>query len=163
MPKNRPRPSGTWAIPSRARALGELRARSSPPNRTRPAIGRTRPETTRSVVVLPAPFAPSSATTSPAPTVSSTSRITAASSYPAVSVSTASTASATGLLAGGEPRGGTAEVGTDHPRVVANDVGGAAGDHLAELQHDHLVADPEHEPHVVVDQQHRLPVVGETA
>src|SRR5580765_5400849 len=114
MPKNSPRPSGTWAIPSRARALGDVRARSSPPNRTRPAIGRTRPETTRSVVVLPAPFAPSSATTSPA-----------------------GTASAMRLPAGGEPRGGTAEIGADHPRIVADDVGGAAGDHLAELQHDH--------------------------
>ena len=52
----------------------------SPSTRITPAIGRTRPEIARSVVVLPAPFGPSRATTSPAPTCRSRSRTTAAAS-----------------------------------------------------------------------------------
>ena len=60
-----PRPSGTWAMPRLARATGDTEARFSPLWSTRPAIGFTRPEITRSVVVLPAPLEPSSATTSP--------------------------------------------------------------------------------------------------
>ena len=43
MPKNTPRPSGTWAMPSRARAVGDRPAMSAPPTRITPAIGRTRP------------------------------------------------------------------------------------------------------------------------
>ena len=73
-PKKSPRPSGTWAMPRRARALGELRASSSPSKRILPASAWTMPEIARSVVVLPAPLAPSSATTSPAATCRSSSR-----------------------------------------------------------------------------------------
>ena len=43
--------------------------------------------------------------------------------------------------------------------VAADDVGRAVGDDLPELEHDHVVGDPEHEPHVVVDQEHRRPRV----
>ena len=158
-PKKRPRPSGTWAIPSRARALGDVRARSSPSKRTRPAIGFTIPEIARSVVVLPAPFGPSSATTSPAATVTlevpDHRRL---------------------VVAGGEPleredgQPCSASVSCDAalPRyaamtrgVAADDVRRAARDDLAELEHDDLVADPEHEAHVVVDEQHRLAGVDE--
>ena len=59
-------------------ALGCTRCRSRPSKRITPSIGCTRPETARSVVVLPAPFAPSRATISPGATVRSMSRITAA-------------------------------------------------------------------------------------
>ena len=47
-----------------------------------------------------------------------------------------------------------AEVGGDRPRVVADLRRRAAGDDLAEVEHDDLVADAEHEAHVVVDEQH---------
>ena len=47
--------------------------------------------------------------------------------------------------------------------IAADDLRRAARDHLAELEHDHLVADPEHEAHVVVDEQHRLAAVHERA
>ena len=39
----------------------------------------------------------------------------------------------------------------------------AFGYHLAELEHDHAVADAQHHPHVVFDQQHRLTPVGQAA
>ena len=64
-----PRPSGTWAIPARATASGELRAMLLPAKAIRPPR-RTVPEIARRVVVLPAPFAPSTATASPSPTLS---------------------------------------------------------------------------------------------
>ena len=77
-PKKMPRSCGTWAMPSRARAVGVTPARSAPASRTAPSAGLSSPEMARSVVVLPAPFAPSSATTSPLPTVSVRSRTTGA-------------------------------------------------------------------------------------
>src|SRR5581483_9906009 len=159
----------------RARALGELRARSRPSSRTRPPMGFTSPETARSVVVLPAPFAPSSATTSPGATITSRLRITAAPSYPAVRPSRRRTSSGMLGLPGGRLRGGgiedggcqlgrrAAEIGGDHLRVAADGLRRAAGDYLSELEHDHFVADPEHEAHVVVDEQHRLAGVDEAA
>ena len=60
-------------------------------------------------------------------------------------------------------RPAAAEVCGDHALVLSDDLGRAVGDHAAELEHDHPVADAEHEPHVVVDQQRRLARVGEGA
>ena len=59
--------------------------------------------------------------------------------------------------------GGRPEVGGDDPRVPAHLVGLAARDHLAELEHDDLVGDAEHEAHVVVDEQHRRAGVDDLA
>src|SRR3954464_9938679 len=99
-------------MPSLARAAGERLARSAPSTQIEPAIGFTRPDTARRVVVLPAPLGPSSATTSPGPTYRSRLRTTAAASYPAVSDWSSSTApSAIGqrLRLGG----GRTEIGGD--------------------------------------------------
>src|SRR5262249_45408739 len=59
----------------------------------------------------------------------------------------------------GELGRGAAQVRGDHLRVAPHGIRCAAGDHPAELEHDDLVADPEYEAHVVVDEHHRLAVV----
>ena len=114
----------------------------------------------RRVVVLPAPLAPSSATTSPSPTARS--RLP---HHRGV------------LVAGGEPLdaegraahplhdlgGRAAQVGLDHARIAAHFGGRTGRDQLAELEHEDLVADAQHEAHVVVDQEHRRAAVGEPA
>jgi hypothetical protein len=69
---NTPRPSGMVHTPMRARSLGEAPVTSWPAIRTSPAVGRTSPAHTLTVVDLPAPFAPSRATTAPGGTVRST-------------------------------------------------------------------------------------------
>src|SRR6266550_5821336 len=66
------RPSGTWTIPARTTRSGLHPSMRLPSKSTEPRVGRRRPDITRNVVVLPAPFAPSSATTLP----SATSRLT---------------------------------------------------------------------------------------
>ena len=48
-------------------------------------------------------------------------------------------------------------------RVAADLLRGALGDDLAELEHHHAVADAEDQAHVVLDEQHRLALVGEAA
>src|SRR5690349_16896665 len=72
---------------------------------------------------------------------------------------------AAGYAAAGPAAAGyaVAEVGGDDARVLAHDVRQAFGDHLAELEHDHAVADAQHQPHVVLDQQHRLALIGQGA
>src|SRR6478672_880683 len=57
----------------------------------------------------------------------------------------------------------TAEVSRDHVGVPSHDVGYVVGNHLSELEHHDPVADAQHKPHVVVDQQRRLPLVGKLA
>ena len=56
-PTNVPRPSGTWAMPSRAMSSLARPSIRWPSNRTVPT-GGTMPDTARSVVVFPAPLAP---------------------------------------------------------------------------------------------------------
>jgi hypothetical protein len=48
-------------------------------------------------------------------------------------------------------------------RVVANLFARAGSDHLAELEHDNVIGDPEYQPHVVVDQQYGRPSVHNVA
>src|SRR5438445_352589 len=52
-----------------------------------------------------------------------------------------------------------AEVGLDDPRIVADRVGRALGDLLAEVQHGHAVGDSHHHRHVVLDQQQGEPAL----
>jgi len=66
------RPSGTCTMPRSTRRAAGTRARSSPSKSTRPCRGPTRPEITRSVVLLPAALAPTSAKMPPAGTSSET-------------------------------------------------------------------------------------------
>ena len=51
---------------------GVMPVMSSPSNSSWPAVTGSSPETTRAIVVLPAPFAPSSATTWPSGTENDT-------------------------------------------------------------------------------------------
>ncbi|WP_435155474.1 hypothetical protein [Amycolatopsis sacchari] len=67
-----PRPSGTWAMPSRTRSSGARRVMSRPPNTTLPARRGRRPLITRRSVVLPAPLTPSTAVIDPRSTCKST-------------------------------------------------------------------------------------------
>src|SRR4029077_7601918 len=57
--------------------------------------------------------------------------------------------------------GGASEVRGDDALILAHDLGRAVGDHATELEHDHAVADTQHQPHVVVDQQRRLTAIRE--
>ena len=47
-----------------------------------------------------------------------------------------------------------AEIGLDHQRIALNVRRRALGDLLAEIEHRHAVADPHHQPHIVLDQQY---------
>ena len=62
---NTDRPSGAWTIPSRAIRYGRSLSMRTPSKSTSPLVGRTSPDATRAIVVLPAPFEPSSASTLP--------------------------------------------------------------------------------------------------
>ena len=67
------RPSGTCAMPSRARACDGRPAMFSPRYSIRPPAGTTPPPMALSSVVLPAPFGPTMVTNSPSPTSRETS------------------------------------------------------------------------------------------
>ena len=67
-PSNTSRFSGTCTTPERTIRCGGRPTSDSPRSKTSPESGRSSPEITRSVVVLPAPLAPISATTSPSGT-----------------------------------------------------------------------------------------------
>ncbi len=72
VPANRCGRCGTHAIRAR-HCSRSASARSTPPARTRPSLGRTKPRSTFSSVDLPAPLGPTSATVSPGSTVNDTS------------------------------------------------------------------------------------------
>ena len=62
---NTERPSGAWVTPARANSYAWRFVITAPSNSTSPALGSTRPEHTRAIVVLPEPFEPSSVSTRP--------------------------------------------------------------------------------------------------
>src|SRR5439155_9596752 len=68
-------------MPARARTSGVAFVRSWPLKTTRPAVGRSRPMTLLSSVVLPTPLRPIRQTTSPVATSRSTPRTIAVSPY----------------------------------------------------------------------------------
>ena len=111
----------------------------------------------------PAPFGPSRATTSPAPTCEvEVAQHRARRRSRRSARRAASTGSAFTIASPASESGGIASVGgraRGRPSTTcgfcADLCRRAAGDHRAELEHDELVADPEHEPHVVVDEQDR--------
>ena len=59
------RPSGTWQRPRATILWAGSLVMSSPRNSILPALGRSRPEMVRSVVVLPAPLPPMRVTMDP--------------------------------------------------------------------------------------------------
>ena len=133
---------------------GFIPVMSTPSNRTAPAVIGIRPETTRAIVDLPAPFAPSSATTRPSAIENDTPNSARNGPYPAStsrSSRTGATPSGTGTGRGRpvgrrcvptlprRPRpadaGGLAEV-RRADRVVLHHLGGRAlGDQRAEVEH----------------------------
>ena len=120
-----------------------------------PSTGRSSPEIARMVVDLPAPFDPMMVTISPG----RTSRLTLS--------STGAAAIAGGELDGGQDRVmraaprrrararahlAAAEIGLEHPGIVADLDRGSGGDAHAGIEHDHRVRDAHHQQHVVLDQ-----------
>src|SRR5258705_3072642 len=103
------------------------------------------------VVDLPAPLPPMSATTSP----SSTCRLIPCKAwmrpYSRVMLSISSSICR------------YPQIGRDHPRVVPHLGRDPLGDLLAELQHHDPVADPHHQAHYVLDEQHGNPAVADLA
>ena len=71
--ENTPRPSTTWAMPSRAILYAGRLVTSRPSKSTWPADAVTRPVTVLATVDLPAPLEPTRATTPPAGTRNETS------------------------------------------------------------------------------------------
>lgn len=70
IPGKIPRPSGAWLIPRTTRRSARRALMSSPSKVIEPDDSGRSPDTTRIVVVFPAPFAPIRVTTSPSFTVS---------------------------------------------------------------------------------------------
>src|SRR5512133_3392388 len=136
-----PRPSGTWATPSRATRSGPLRATFRPATTISPER-LTVPETARSIVVFPAPFGPRTVTISPSSTVSETPCSASIAPYPAPT----SSSSRSGIVL-------RAEVGLDHRRVLAYLPRRAAGDQAAEVEDMDGLGDRHDEVHVVLDEQ----------
>ena len=66
------RPSGTWVMPFCTMSWGAIDRSEVWSSRTSPVLGASRPESARSVVVLPAPLLPSSVTISPSATLNDT-------------------------------------------------------------------------------------------
>src|SRR5690606_6628298 len=108
-----------------------------------PRHGRRRPDTARSVVVLPAPFAPSSATTWPPPTCNDTSCRICRPPYPA---STLSSVSNELLLS---------EIRLDDPLVPGDVPGRARRQDLTVVQDDDLVGQCHDSRHHMLDEKHR--------
>src|SRR2546426_896431 len=118
-----------------------------PSNTMRPRVGASRPETARSVDVLPAPLAPITQTSSPGYTTRSRPRRTATGPYAAWRSSRLSNGARSDTAIDGP------QVGADDVRVRLDRGGRALRDHAAVVQHDHGVRDGHDHPHVVLDQE----------
>src|SRR5438445_1620708 len=118
-----------------------------PSNTMRPRVGASRPETARSVDVLPAPLAPITQTSSPGYTTRSRPRRTATGPYAAWRSSRLSNGARSDTAIDGP------QVGADDVRVRLDRGGRALRDHAAVGQHDHGVRDGHDHPHVVLDQE----------
>src|SRR5262245_48234924 len=137
-----PRPSGTWAMPSRTMRSTASPPRLRPSKRMRPARGRTSPDSVRRRDVLPAPLAPSTAVMLPAATSNETPRRARMGPYAVSSDSTCSIDV-------------DSEIGVEHARVGLHLRGRTVGDAPAEVEHGDAVAHRHDEVHAVLDQQHR--------
>src|SRR5437867_3571692 len=116
-------------------------------NTMRPRVGASRPETARSVDVLPAPLAPITQTSSPGYTTRSRPRRTATGPYAAWRSSRLSNGARSDTAIDGP------QVGADDVRVRLDRGGRALRDHAAVVQHDHGVRDGHDHPHIVLDQE----------
>src|SRR6516162_7324283 len=113
---------------------------------TSPRDTRSTPLSALRTVDLPAPLGPTMAAICPARTVSEMSSMIGGPPYPAVSPSVLSTTSAGSAMALVH-----AEIGVDHPGVVAQTGKRSLRDDLAEVHHDHLMAGSFDEREVVLD------------
>src|SRR5579872_165677 len=137
------RPSGQWARPEPTMCSTAVSWIGSPFQVIVPEVGRTSPEMVESVVVLPAPLPPISATISFVSTLNEMPFSTSIWPYDTCRLSTLSMTMP------------PAEIGLDHLRIALNVGRRAFGDLLAEIEHRDAVADPHHQPHIVLDQQYR--------
>src|SRR4029077_6104637 len=156
------RPSGTWVRPSRAIASAGMWSMGWQRRGMLPAAAWRRPLSARSVDDLPAPLGPSRASTSPSATVNERSRTAMISPYRTVRPSTSSSgAPGTGAAwwrsrsAHGNRTVRLPQIGGDHRRVVAHLLRLALGDEPSEVEHVDVVAHRHHQPHVVLDVEHR--------
>src|SRR5512143_3229397 len=133
------RPSGTCTMPIATMSLARRPMSDWSSKRIVPDRGVVRPESARSVVVLPAPLAPRSATTLAASTARSTPCKARTPPYETCSDSTASSMAL------------RAEVRPDHLRVLGDLPGCALGDLLTEVQHAHAIGQAHERAHVVLD------------
>src|SRR6478609_7218690 len=147
IPGNTPRPSGACTMPSMTRLNARILVMSWPSKTMDPWDSGLIPEIARMVVVLPAPLAPIRVTSSP----SSTDNEMPCSASIRPYATFMSLISSRGIV--GHP-----QVGGDNRGVVADLGRQTFGDLLAELQYHDPVGHPHHQPHVVLDQQHRVPV-----
>ena len=161
MPGNTPRPSGAWIRPSVTRWCALILVMSLPSNHTDPDVSGRRPEIARMMVVLPAPLAPEQ-------------RHQLALVAPPAKPRAAPRSGRSARRCRGPPAGsavvsvrsvviGHPQVGGDDLRVLADLGGQPVGDLAAELEHHDPVGDAHHQPHVVLDQQHRVAVVADLA
>src|SRR3989454_1956334 len=135
------RPSGQCAIPDFKMVAGSRFWISRPSKTMRPALGRSRPEIARSVDDLPAPLAPIKQTSSPDATARSIPRSAVTGPYAAATLSIFSTAGS--------------EVCADDVGVRLHDRGCPLRDDRAVIEHDHGIAQPHDDSHVVLYEQPR--------
>src|SRR5438132_5671859 len=118
-----------------------------PASTMRPRVGARRPETARSVDVVPAPLAPITQTSSPGYTTRSRPRRTATGPYAAWRSSRLSNGARSDTAIDGP------QVGADDVRVRLDRGGRALRDHAAVVPHGHRVRRGPDHPHIVLDQE----------
>src|SRR2546428_10567832 len=151
------RPCGTYARPRRSTRSGRIPVISSPLKTTRPLFGRRNPTIVLNAVAFPAPLGPITVTISPTPTLSETQdvdRAVAPDELVGGEELRAHTAARVRHGSATEVRFDDALVGLDHARRPL-------GDLLAVVQHEHGLAEPHDDLHVVLDEQDGLAAVAE--
>ena len=148
-----PRPSGTRHRPARARSSGRAPFTRRPATTTSPPVAGCSPASTRSVVVLPAPFGPSTRGDRPAGTARSmpcSTSMRAVAGPQRRAARPAARAIARPRSVTPSPRRGRRRA----PRSSARISVGACrdGEHAADVEHVDLVAHRQHERHVVLDE-----------
>src|SRR2546422_3703887 len=141
------RPSGQWAMPAARTSAGSAPWIGRPSNTMRPRVGASRPETARSVDVLPAPLAPITQTSSPGYTTRSRPRRTATGPYAAWRSSRLSNGARSDTAIDGP------QVGADDVRVRLDRGGGGPRGHAGLGSDRHGVRDGHDHPHIVLDQE----------
>src|SRR3954465_1112180 len=174
---------GTWAMPSSRISDAGRPAIAFPSKSISPSRGARSPLTARSTVDLPAPFGPTMQAIEPSATPRSSARSTWPPPEPQAMPDTPTHGAPAprgsgrgcpgGAGAAGRPPGPLdpdllehevlAEVGVEDPRVLLDHLRAALADARPAGQHQHRVAEAEHEGHVVLDDQERRALAVELA